>query len=294
MIPQTILNEVIRCLGKSLGQKVDIQGFRSASGGCINHGGRLTTSAGNFFIKWNNAERFPQMFEAEAKGLKLLKEPQSIDIPEVLGVGEAGGLSFLLLEYIEAGPRNHRYWQELGEQLADLHGNKADEFGLEQDNYIGSLPQANKQHSIWTAFFIEERLEPQLSMATRNRKVDNLHRQKFEKLYQKLPGLLADHERPSLIHGDLWSGNLMTNKEGMPCLIDPAVYYGNREIELAFTTLFGGFDHEFYKVYQAVMPMAPGYEERFDMYNLYPLMVHVNLFGGGYLRQVESILRKFT
>ena len=234
------------------------------------------------------------MFEAEARGLRLLRKPQNIDIPEVWGVGEADGLSFIILEYVREGPRNRNYWQLLGEQLAELHGNTVKEFGLDHDNYIGSLPQANKSHDNWLEFFIEERLERQLEIAAGKRKIDGHHRQKFEQLYRKLPDLLPDHEPPSLIHGDLWSGNLITNEKGMPTLIDPAVYYGNREIELAFTTLFGGFDGEFYQVYQQVMPMAPGYEERFDIYNLYPLMVHVNLFGGGYLSQVESIMRRFT
>ena len=233
------------------------------------------------------------MFEAEARGLRLLREPQNIDIPEVLGEAESGGLSFIILEYIEAGARDGKYWQALGEQLAGLHSNTAKEFGLDHDNYIGSLPQANESHENWLEFFIRERLEQQLRIAASNRKINSHHQQRFEQLYRKLPDLLPDGERPSLIHGDLWSGNLITNKGGMPCLIDPAVYYGNREIELAFTTLFGGFDDEFYQVYQQVMPMAQGYEERFDIYNLYPLMVHVNLFGGGYLRQVESILGQF-
>ncbi|MBT1701110.1 fructosamine kinase family protein [Fulvivirgaceae bacterium PWU4] len=267
--------------------------FSFCGGGCINHGGRLKTRTGDLFLKWNDAAKFPGMFIAEAKGLKLLRNAGDIYIPEVITEGVAGSLQFLVLEFVEEHPQAGTYWTDLGQQLANLHKHTAPTYGLDHANYIGSLPQQNTRTEKWTDFFITQRLEAQVKLALDRGKINVDTVMLFSILYNKLGDLLPE-EKPCLLHGDLWSGNLITNDKGRPCLIDPAVYYGHREAEIAFTTLFGGFSDEFYNSYHEAFALAPGYAERFDIYNLYPLMVHVNLFGGGYVSQVVSILRQWV
>ena len=182
----------------------------------------------------------------------------------------------------------------MGQRLASLHRCSSEFFGLDDDNYIGSLRQYNHPNSNWINFFIEQRLEVQVKLAINKwRCCPHGGQKKFESLYAKLPSLIAS-EKPSLVHGDLWSGNLITDDKGEPCLIDPAVYFGNREADLAMTRLFGGFNDEFYSAYEESFPLPQGSEKRIDLYNLYPLLVHVNLFGGSYVHSVEGILRAFS
>lgn len=269
-----------------------ITGFSFAGGGCINKGGRLVTDKREYFLKWNDADRYPGMFKAEAKGLALLREADCFRVPMVIGLGHAGAFQFLLLEYIDEG-RSGVDYRDFGVRLAALHKQSGDSFGLDHDNYIGSLPQHNDRRASWTEFFIARRLTPQLDIARDGKRIDSDLYGKFESLFKKLPSILPD-ERPSLLHGDLWSGNLMTDLSGQPCLIDPAVYYGNREVDLAMTLLFGGFRIEFIDSYNSAFPLLPGYPARFDIYNLYPLLVHLNLFGSSYRAKVVSILDQFV
>ncbi len=269
-----------------------VTGFRPSSGGCINFGGELVTNKGSYFLKWNDRLRYPQMFEKESLGLKLLQATNCIDITEVIQVGEIGEHQFILMAYIRAGRRAQPYWSVMGEQLANLHRNTHSHFGLDYNNYIGSLVQKNSLKENWVDFFIEERLAVQLSLDEENNKISLQLRKQFEVLYKKLPDLLPQ-EKPALLHGDLWSGNVMVNALGEPTLIDPAVYYGNREAELAFTLLFGGFNSQFYSAYQKAFPLSPGFDSRTDLYNLYPLLVHVNLFGESYVLHVRETLKRF-
>ena len=266
-----------------------IRGFSFSSGGCINHGGKLTTSGGVYFLKWNDREKFPGMFQAEARGLSLLRGAHALAVPHVVHVGEAEMFQYLLMEHITAAAKSGNFWQQFGQGLAVLHSLSADTFGLDHDNYIGSLPQKNTQQTKWVDFFIEQRLLLQLRVARNTGRVDGATSKKFEMLFNKLPAIIPD-EAPALLHGDLWGGNLMTNAQGEPCLIDPAVYFGHPEADLAMTQLFGGFDPSFLQYYGEVHPLQPGYEKRLEIYNLYPLLVHVNLFGGAYARQVAAIL----
>jgi fructosamine-3-kinase len=228
------------------------------------------------------------MFEAEAHGLNLLADKGLITIPHVIKYGCNDGKAYLLLEFIQSAYRQKHYWKSLGEQLAKLHRNTHGSFGLHFNNFIGALPQSNECMPSWIDFFVEKRLKVQAGLAYYNGLVGKDLLKKFERLYEKLPSILPE-EQPALLHGDLWSGNVMVNSEGLPCLIDPAVYYGNREIELAFTQLFGGFDDDFYQAYQATFPLLPDFDERIEIYNLYPLLVHVNLFGRSYLSGVERL-----
>lgn len=289
-IPSSVLVGVIERLKIPVSS---VQDFSFSSGGCINQGGKIKTSTGNYFLKWNDDKKFPGMFEAESKGLQLLYLQHVIRIPEVVGFGAKDSFQFLLLEFIDQKKlRSRNYWQQLGNRLAALHRCTAQTFGLNGDNYIGSLRQLNHPHSTWINFFIEQRLNVQVTYAIEAGRAPSDWSKKFESLYSKLPSLLPE-EKPSLLHGDLWSGNILTDDKGEPCLIDPAVYYGNREVDLAMTRLFGGFETEFYASYENTFPLEPGYQTRVDLYNLYPLLVHVNLFGGSYVHSVESILRSY-
>lgn len=266
--------------------------FSYAGGGCINHGGRLTTSHGNFFLKWNDSGKFPGMFNTEAKGLRLLRSTNSIDIPEVIEHGENENHQYLILEYIEQKKRCERYWRTLGNQLANLHRFSADTCGLDHDNYIGSLQQFNQRDISWVDFFIEQRLEVQLKMAVDRGFLDAPAINKFNLLYSNLPTIIP-LEKHALLHGDLWSGNVMINENGEPCIFDPAVYYGSREADIAMTHLFGGFDNKFYEAYDEAFPLLPGYRDRVALYNLYPLLVHLNLFGASYRAGIMSALDRF-
>lgn len=286
-IPATIRNQISTALS------VTIKTFHVVSGGCINNGGRLETDKGSFFLKWNDAKKFPEMFEAESRGLKMLAEASAIRIPKVVLAGAADDFQFLLLEFISAGASKKMFWRMLGEQLSELHCKGSAQFGLDFDNYIGSLAQRNTKHDNWTSFFIEERLKPQVALCAGSHALPSREINRFEQLYKKLPSLIVE-EKPALLHGDLWSGNVIPDEKGHPCLIDPAIFYGHREAEIAFTKLFGGFSHEFYDSYNSVSPLEKGYESRIDLYNLYPLLVHVNLFGGSYGRQVVSILSHYV
>lgn len=286
-VPLPIADEIERQIGSRILQ------FAPATGGCINHGGTCTYEAGAFFLKWNDRQKFPGMFAAEANGLSLLGRATSIHIPRVIRCAEVASFQFLLLENIAEGKRGTDYWRNLGKGLAQLHRASADSFGLDHNNYIGSLGQVNSQKASWVEFFAEQRLGVQLKLARDEGNIDSRLSKKFDVLLNNLGHLLVE-EPPSLLHGDLWGGNIMTNQNGQPSLIDPAVYFGNREVDLAMTSLFGGFDRTFFDHYNEAFPLAAQYEDRLDLYNLYPLLVHVNLFGAGYVRQVEAVLSRFV
>lgn len=273
--------------------KINLTDFCFSGGGCINQAGKLSTSVGDFFLKWNNAAMLPSMFEMESKGLQLLHSANTIDIPKVIGFAEEGNNQFLVLQFIQENAPSNHYWEKLGRQLAQLHRVTNNFYGLGHNNYIGSLKQHNNQHTSWVNFFIEQRLKVQVKLAADSGLIELAWLRIFESLYSRMPALIPE-EKPSLLHGDLWSGNVMINGNGDPCLIDPAVYFGHREADLAMTRLFELFDSEFYDAYEAEFPLIPGHTERVDIYNLYPLLVHLNLFGLAYLSRINTILRNFT
>ncbi|HLG34943.1 MAG TPA: fructosamine kinase family protein [Bacteroidia bacterium] len=292
MIPKAISDKLEELLRSRVGNETKILHSVSLGGGCINNAVKIETTSGIFFLKWNDAKKFPSMFEAEAKGLMLLKSVKAIGIPEVIATGEAGIYSFIILEFIETGKKQKNFWQDFGSSLAHVHKHTSELFGLNHDNYIGSLPQSNTEKKLWTEFFISERLEKQISLAINSGAINNSTIQQFNNLFKRLPEIIPK-EKPSLLHGDLWNGNFMTGADGYARLIDPAVYYGHREMDLGMTKLFGGFSEEFYEAYDNTFPLQPGFSERIDIHNLYPLLVHVNLFGGGYLQEVKNILKRF-
>ncbi len=278
-------------LQNTFNRHIKISGQQFVSGGCINHTLKLITSEGNYFLKWNEND-YPDMFEKEASGLTLLSGAGALAIPGVCGFGEIENKNYLIMEFINSGSPHKNFWEEFGSGLARQHQITNTRFGLNESNYIGRLPQLNDFKEDWVDFFIQNRLEIQLEMARNNGLVQKPLIDKFRKLYVQLPDVLAE-EPASLLHGDLWSGNYMIGPGGEPFIIDPAVYYGNREIEIAFSQLFGGFDRRFYQSYNEVFPLSPGFDERCDIYNLYPLLVHVNLFGTSYLSGVERVLKRY-
>lgn len=282
-----IFHEVIQ--KENLGSFVNA---RPVAGGCINSTYWLTTTEGSFFLKWNEAS-LHRMFEAEDAGLKYLNEASPIHTPKVIAYRSAERHSYLLLEWIEKGTQSSDFWQQFGHQLATQHRKTHESFGLDHDNFIGSLDQINSLHTDWYEFFIECRLKPQLALAEAKGLVDHAILTHFEILYKKLPELVPK-EPPALLHGDLWSGNFMVNAQGGASIFDPAIHFGHRETELAFTTLFGGFSDSFYESYSEEHPLSPGFQNRIAIHNLYPLLVHVNLFGHSYLSGITQTLKQFT
>ncbi len=262
-------------------------------GGDINEARLLETRQGPFFLKLNSKPGAIRMFEKEEAGLGLLRKSEAIRVPESLGTGEAENYGFLILEYIEETGRSRQFWENFGQALAQLHRKTDNQFGLNHSNYIGSLLQSNQRHGSWSEFYVLERLEPQASMAITGNGLWPGAAQDFEKLYKRIEELCPE-EPPSLTHGDLWSGNFISAPGPTPVLIDPAVSYAHREMDLAMSQLFGGFSPDFYRSYEETYPTQPGLEERIDIYQLYYLLVHVNLFGRGYARSVQKILERYT
>lgn len=291
-----MISESLRSLFKSIlekytGQQEKIEKISSLSGGSINNALHIKTADRSWFAKYNSADRYPGMFEKEAQGLKLLHSAGEVHTPEVIGYDSDDGQSMLVLEYVESAGEKRSYWQDFGTALARLHKHTGENFGLDHNNYIGSLEQFNYYHDNWIDFFINQRLEIQIKMARNQGLIDSGAVKRFEKLYPLLSDFFPD-EKPSLVHGDLWSGNFMTNSRGEASIFDPAVYYGHRLMDIGMSKLFGGFAPQFYDSYNSEFPMENNWRQAVEIANLYPLMVHVNLFGAGYLGGVMDVLKK--
>ncbi|MEP1095488.1 MAG: fructosamine kinase family protein [Cyclobacteriaceae bacterium] len=277
---------------KHFGSEINIRNIYPVAGGCINKASNVATNAGPFFIKVNSADML-DLFLKEERGLKILKEKSEIRTPKVHGSGFADGKSYLILEWIEKGLQNSSFWSNFGVQLARQHRQTSSHCGLDHHNHIGRLHQSNHQHQDWDQFFILERLQPQLVLAEEHGRVDSSIRTGFEKIFNKLSQLIPK-EPPSLLHGDLWSGNFLCGPKSRTFIFDPAVYFGHRETEIAFTRLFGGFEPHFYTAYSEEFALESGFEDRIEIHNLYPLLVHVNLFGSSYLSGIRNTLAKFN
>ena len=295
MIHKSSLEEAIDGI---FGKDLQIVGKQQVYGGDINRTYRLTLSDGaSVFMKSNTLNNLT-FFEAEAKGLEALRQTDAIGVPKVFGIGTDQSTSFLLMEYLEAAPKIDGYWEVFGRELAALHradtGHLADNgnFGFPADNYIGATPQKNTPMTSWADFFRECRLLPQIRMA--DRYFDTKLRQLSAKLLDRLDGYLSEPEFPSLLHGDLWSGNAAPGPDGKAWIFDPAAYVGHYEAELAMTELFGRYPQEFYRAYSEINPIDVGYRDRRDLYNLYHLLNHLNLFGGSYLGSVRQILSRYA
>jgi fructosamine-3-kinase len=271
---------------------VTIDSVAAVGGGCIANACRVETDGAPFFLKYGDAE-VARTFPGEAAGLEALDAADSpLTVPSVVETAAPTDdrPGFLVMGWINSGREGRRFWERFGEGLAELHRHAAEEYGFDRDNYIGQSPQPNEWMDEWPAFFRSQRLEPQVQMARERGRWQSSWNRPLEALYRRLPEILPEAPEPSVLHGDLWKGNFMVTAVGEPAIIDPATYYGHREADLAMTELFGGFQDRFYDAYRSAWALEPGYETRRDIYNLYHLINHLNLFGAGYAGSVERTL----
>lgn len=272
-----------------------VTGARRIAGGDINEAYEIALADGRRLFAKTNRRSPRGMFAAEARGLAWLAEPRALRVPEVVAASsEDTGPQFLVLELVTTGAPAPDFDQRLGRGLAALHRAGAPGFGLDHDNFVGRLAQDNTMASDWATFFRARRLEAQLVLAIDGGRATARMRRGFERLWGALDGLVGPTEPPARLHGDLWGGNLLCDDRGQPCLVDPAVYGGHREVDLAMMRLFGGFGARVFDAYQEAWPLADGHRERIALYQLYPLMVHVNLFGGSYVGSVEAALDRLV
>ncbi|MFO7188828.1 MAG: fructosamine kinase family protein [Pseudomonadota bacterium] len=278
-------------LSRVLGERCELHVLRPVSGGCIHRCYAIETSEGPYFLKLSDPAHGPTLI-AEADGLQAL-HAAGMRVPSVIAQGEVGDQRFLLLEYLDLVRSTAASQWALGRSLAQLHTHAlADRYGWHTSNFIGLTPQANAWHEDWTAFWLSQRLRPQLKRAAANGHTGSLQTL-GERFMEALPALLGGHRPPAaLLHGDLWGGNAGTLADGSPVIFDPAAYYGDPEADLAMTELFGGFRPEFYAGYREVRAIDPGYAVRKHVYNLYHVLNHLNLFGGGYRQQAEQLMRR--
>ena len=280
------------------GQSVQILRMDPVAGGDINRAYLLNLSDGHkLFMKENAADKM-FFFVREAEGLQAIRSSGAISVPEVYAYGKDGRDSFLLMEYITPGKTITGFYEDFGRQLAAMHTadcsayTGSGKFGFTTDNYIGAGYQVNTPEEKWIDFFRNRRLLPQIQRAEKC--FNSVEIKAFDRLLDRLDDLLLEPEHPSLLHGDLWSGNYITGTDGRAWLIDPAVYVGHHEADIAMTELFGGFPQAFYKGYYEVYGKETGYEDRRDLYNLYHLLNHLNLFGAAYLGAVLAIVRRYS
>ena len=304
-LPENYLS-LAEALVSLFGKTIAINRTDRVSGGDINKAYALSLNNGKRIFMKANAKQNAAFFTAEAAGLCAIASTGTIGTPEILCTGtddgEDVGYSFLLLKYIESGKPCSNYWEDFARKLAALHnadtsgffddGSSSSRFGFFQDNFVGARPQTNTPCDSWISFFRDNRLAPQFKAAdsyftTHDRELNT-------KLLDNLEKFLLEPEKPSLLHGDLWSGNAMCSPDGKAMLIDPACYVGHAEADLAMTELFGGFPQVFYEAYREARPLQPGYEERRDLYNLYQLLNHLNLFGPSYLSAVQSVVAEYV
>lgn len=266
--------------------------LQPCAGGDISSVYRIETKTQRFVVKTSSSPSANKMFQAEKEGLEVIRSSNTIQVPEVFFLDQHANTSFLVMEFVDAKRALPGDFTRLGEQVAELHKNSNLLFGWQQDNFIGSLPQPNRQQDSWSPFFVLQRLFPQLKLALSQKHLDKNDLPNSEKVVEICDSLFSPCT-PALLHGDLWSGNYLISKEGVPFLIDPAVYYGHSEVDLAMTRLFGGFNQAFYDAYDDSLPPHSGREERCELYQLYYLLVHLNLFGRSYYSSVRRILDRY-
>lgn len=288
-----VANEIKNWLQANIRSNCLITDTLSVSGGSINSAYFIKTTCGDYFIKLNHANLYPEMFELEMKGLAFLDSTGTIKVPSVLTTGIAGEFSYILMEYIKQGQKNLLYWHKLASDLALLHKVKSETYGLEYDNYIGSLKQSNTPTNDYFEFMINQRFNPLVIKAYDRHLIKNNELRWFETFFVNLHNLIPV-EAPSLLHGDLWSGNIIADSNNNPYLIDPAIYFGNRETDLAMCKLFGGFSDTFFDAYNSYYPLESHWNDRVDIHQLYPLLVHLILFGSGYKEQVMRIIKHYS
>jgi len=281
------MNSILKKI--ALKQNLKLENAKSLQGGDINEVFLLECGSEKYVIKINEASKYPNMFESEALGLKLLQVTNTFKIPKIIAAGVEGKTSYLLLEYISTGSTYQVFWKDFAYCLVKLHQTTQNNFGLKHNNYIGSLQQINNIESSASDFYINQRLIPQFKIADElDFKFSSLERF-FKNISEEIPD-----EAPSLIHGDLWNGNYMVSNKGEPTLIDPAVAYAPREMDIAMMHLFGGFPQDVYSIYNEQFPLIENWKDRISLWQLYYLLVHLNLFGSSYLSQVKGIIKRYS
>ncbi len=286
-------SHITKALEKALGSKTHLYGLHHVGGGFINQTYKATTSQGTYFIKVHETSGFSRMFEKEKHGLQVLTQTNCLNIAKPIEVCEYDKHSYLFLEWIESAPENPDYWSILGEGVAKIHKNTNRFFGFNEDNYFGSLVQINNRLSNWGQFFVKNRLMPLVKIATECSYFDKHTLDLFEKYYNMASEIFPEEE-PSLLHGDLWRGNIMVNAQGLPCLVDPAVYYGHREMDISMSYFVGEFDAAFYEAYNGIYPLQEDWKVRRDFAMMYYHLAHLNLFGVSYIPMVMDNLYKWV
>lgn len=284
------MESFIDFLSNKLGQT--ILNYRPVSGGDISKAFLVHTENRNYFVKINYNADALAMFMAEQKSLNAIAETQTIKTPKIIDCNKFEQSAYLLLEHIATQQPTDNDFEKFGKQLAKLHLVTTKEFGFDTDNFIGNLPQSNQKHKDWATFYAKERLVPQFTMALENNLLSTKEIPKETEIIKVIDNF-CENKTPSLLHGDLWSGNFLISQNGKPYLIDPAVYYGHNEVDIAMTRLFGGFSPTFYKAYHDVIPKSNYYEDCIQLYQLYYLLVHLNLFGSSYYNSVKRIMKDY-
>ena len=283
-----------KALTDRIGKLLDlsIENIKPISGGDIAQAFQLTTQSGQFLCKYLQKPEALAMFQSEMDGLDAIRKAGSILTPKVFLCEPFENGAFLVMEFINSKRPTDAEMATFGRQLAQLHSRPAEYFGWKENNYIGSLKQSNQIHDNWAEFYVSERLQPQLELAADNRMLHPSETPSFNKMISVIREL-GDFKRSSLLHGDLWSGNFLIAENGSPFLIDPAVYCGHCEVDIAMSRLFGGFSSSFYRAYEDLIPGDPLSNDRIKIYQLYYLLVHLNLFGSSYYSSVSSILKEY-
>jgi len=272
---------------------INISRYEQVHGGDINECYCLHDQGINFFLKLNDADRLPAMFEMEADGLEALHNHSTMIVPEVIQHGIVNDKQWLLLQWIEKGSAKKDAMENFGIALANMHKQPKSYFGWHKNNYIGSLQQINTQHNSWNDFFVQCRIMPLVTILFDTGVFTKPDLNNAAAFLKKIAGMFPE-EPPAQLHGDLWNGNYIINTDGNAVIFDPAVYYGHREMDLGMTKLFGGFGQPFYDAYHETYPLEKGWQQRLPLTQLYPLLVHAVLFGGHYVISAEEIIRRFS
>ena len=270
----------------------EIVSTKPLSGGSISSAYLIKTNRKEYFVKVNSASNAMKMFHEEQMGLNAIESTNTIAVPRVHFTDTYNENSLIVMDYVESKRPTPTDYRRLGLELAKLHKTTFNEFGFDSDNFIGSLPQNNKKHEGWSNFYWNERIAPQLRLALKNGLLSEEEAPTEDK-FKGLFNSFVDEVRPSLLHGDLWGGNYLISTDGTPFLIDPAVYYGHNMVDIAMSQLFGSFGIEFYDSYHNVIERPKHYDELIDLYQLYYLLVHLNMFGKGYYSSVSAILNRY-
>jgi fructosamine-3-kinase len=283
---------LLQHLSSHCGWQLQAQHLLPLGGGSINEVFRISGAhKHSFVVKVNSATKFPQLFAREATGLLALAP--FVQTPAVLAQGEVDGFQYLLMEWITEETPTAAFWKQFGTAMAALHTVQAPSFGSFENNYMGAVPQDNRDARDWSVFFAQRRLMPLADKCAEKGLLDKKDCSMIEQVCKILPHIFSS-EPPALLHGDLWSGNFLCSSGARPVLIDPAVYYGHPSVDMGMTTLFGGFDTLFYEAYHYHKPLPPKYKEEWELCNLYPLLIHLLLFGSGYLGSIRQTLQRFA